>query len=378
MRRLVPAVAVLAAALAAPGAASAASARIAGESIQDDTCRYLPEECALVILEYEAAAGERNDVSFEFDPSAESGYAATVRDAGAVIEPGAGCERVDEHTARCRPGSPLDEVRVRAGDGDDSVSSTGRSTLLGGAGDDRLTLTGASLGHFNGGPGSDTMTGGDGTDFFDGGPDSESSDPDVIDGGGDNDLVDYGERRRGVTIDLSGASRSGARAEGDVIRDVESGWGGSGGDTLLGTDDADHFDGNAGDDLVMTGPGRDVLDGGRGGDGLFSGDDADFLYGGAGRDRLSAGVGRDRLFGGAGSDRLAGGDDADRLRGNTGRDRLLGGTGEDLFSGGRGGDLLLARDGEADSGSGGTGRDRALVDPNRDRFTRVERLLGGL
>jgi Ca2+-binding RTX toxin-like protein len=341
MRRLLLAAVVLAVALVAPTGASAATARISGETIQDDSCRYLPQECELAVLEYGAAPGERNDVTFQFESGSPS-FSTVVRDGGAVIEPGGGCERLDEHAVRCRPGTPLDEIVVRAGDGDDSVVASGRSTLHGGSGSDRLALTGASLGHLDGGGGRDTLLGGDGVDYLTDGDTPGAADADVLDGGGEVDTLSYGDRRRGMRVDLSGAGGSGEPGEDDRVSNIEATWTGSGADVLIGTERADFLDGNAGDDRLVGRSGRDVLEGGSGGDGL------------------SAGPGNDSLLGGRGDD------------------DLLGGRGRDRFAGGSGRDTLLARDGERDRGSGGPGRDRALVDLGLDELRGVERLLGGL
>lgn len=83
-------------------------------------------------------------------------------------------------------------------------------------------------------------------------------------------------------------------------------------------------DGGAGDDVITSGKGDDILLGGAGNDRLSGGD---------GRDVLVAGIGDDILSGGKGEDFLAGGAGDDLLEGNEGEDYLFGGKGRDVLRG---------------------------------------------
>jgi hypothetical protein len=125
--------------------------------------------------------------------------------------------------------------------------------------------------------------------------------------------------------------------------------------------------GDAGDDELAGGGGREILRGGAGSDRLAGGDNGDLLDGGDGEDLLAGGAGADRLDGGPGDDALDGGADGDRLAANDGDDVVAVGDG-DLANGGVGDDVLRA------SGSGiatigcSAGRDR--VAPSRgDRIS---------
>lgn len=82
------------------------------------------------------------------------------------------------------------------------------------------------------------------------------------------------------------------------------------------------FTGDGEDEIVLTGSGRDVVDGHSGNDMIDSG---------AGGDRLSGGDGNDQLYGGAGADALAGGAGNDLLDGGGGADRMVGGDGDDRY-----------------------------------------------
>jgi Ca2+-binding RTX toxin-like protein len=73
------------------------------------------------------------------------------------------------------------------------------------------------------------------------------------------------------------------------------------------------------------------VDGGSGNDTIIGTNFADDLRGGAGHDQLYGGDGEDMLIGGAGNDQLHGGDGDDVLVGGTGNDQLYGGAGADTF-----------------------------------------------
>lgn len=82
----------------------------------------------------------------------------------------AGCAVGPAWEVVCQPGV-VSSLTVDAGDGDDSVSNgsvLARVTLLGGAGNDRISGGGASERLF-GGSGNDAIQGGDGDDIVDGG-----------------------------------------------------------------------------------------------------------------------------------------------------------------------------------------------------------------
>ena len=97
---------------------------------------------------------------------------------------------------------------------------------------------------------------------------------------------------------------------------------------------------------------REIRFFGNGGNDRFMNDTAikSFAFGQAGNDTLGGGIGRDLLRGGSGDDRLNGseGDDIlvggsgnDRLEGWGGRDILIGGSGADELHGGTGQDILI-------------------------------------
>jgi serralysin len=171
---------------------------------------------------------------------------------------------------------------------------------------------------------------------------------------------------------------------------IENALGGSGGDTLIGSElanvldggaGADKLQGNGGDDTLRGGTGNDQLDGGAGNDTLIGGDGDDVLVGGAGNDLLDGGAGTDTasfaavsaslrvslaISGaqntGAGNDTLVsienliGGTGADILTGNDGANVIDGGGGADQLSGGGGADILIGSGGR-DTLQGGLGGD---------------------
>ncbi len=114
---------------------------------------------------------------------------------------------------------------------------------------------------------------------------------------------------------------------------------GTGGpDVILGTPRADVIEALGGNDVVCAGPGGDTVYGGKG---------DDTVLGEGGGDTLLGGSGNDTLVGGAGDDTLDGGWGDDALNGGFGHDGILGGPGNDTVRAGRGDDSVSGDDGNA-------------------------------
>ncbi|MEM6619532.1 MAG: hypothetical protein AAF631_09535 [Pseudomonadota bacterium] len=146
---------------------------------------------------------------------------------------------------------------------------------------------------------------------------------------------------------------------------VENAAGGSGADTIHGTNQANSLDGGGaadtvwgggGDDTLAGDDGNDLLDGGRGADHVFGGDGSDDISGRSGTDTLNGGIGDDVLRGAGGEDRIAGNGGHDRIFGNDNRDALYGGAGDDTLDGAQASDRLYGQDGD-DTLAGGSGAD---------------------
>ncbi len=129
--------------------------------------------------------------------------------------------------------------------------------------------------------------------------------------------------------------------------------------------------GTAGDDVILTARGDDVVDGAGGDDVICSERGNDKVRGGAGNDLIFASVGEDDLGGQSGHDDVRGGQDNDRINGGEGDDRVRGGDGSDILNGGDGDDrvqggfgddVLAGNDGYDDCrGGGGAGIDRVTL-----------------
>jgi Ca2+-binding RTX toxin-like protein len=289
---------------------------------------------------YQARPGEANALEVT-----RQGPATTFRDTVA-IRAGAGCQQVDERTARCvyeGPEAPevnlLDRddrldvpagggsVAARLGEGHDVA--VGASRVAGQGGADRLVAgpAGAALDggagddELRGGPGVDWLTGGAGRDLYDGGAGDDvlmlsdgAADvgatspapelPDAGDAGPGRDELSWAETAAGIVVDLADPGPDGPPAAPDAI---------TGGEDVTGTREPDRI---AGDD----GPNA-----------LFGVDGADALAGRGGDDRLDAGFGASRgarLDAGPGDDLLRGtqaagmgggpGDDALTVHGTAG------------------------------------------------------------
>ena len=167
----------------------------------------------------------------------------------------------------------------------------------------------------------------------------------------------------------------------DTLQNIENAWGGSGADTLSGTEGVnivygesghDVLSGRGGYDTLKGGGGDDALDGGLGNDQVFGGDGNDTFIMDAGDDTLDGGKGVDclRVTGSAavtidlakttaqtmgygkdiilGIENVVGSGDADKLYGNGEANILFGNAGNDLLQGRAGADTL----------AGGAGQDK--------------------
>lgn len=272
MRQLLTPYATLAVALAAalPPAADGAEASLDAGNFCAGSCRYQNYEEGRRVV-FQAAPGERNAVRIE-----NANGRVTIRDAGAPVRAGAGCERVAASTVSCSlGGTRVLESSISLGEGDDKLTLVGRvggftggsggfAEIDAGPGDD-VVVAGRGSETIEGGPGRDELHGGLGDDTFPAGVDDLGA-ADVIDGGLGWDLVSYAEMTGRVRADLADPGRvQGPAGKGDRFVSVEGVAGGSGNDVILG------------------GPGSDDLDGGPGADLLKGRGRGDFLIGGAGR-----------------------------------------------------------------------------------------------
>lgn len=306
MRRLLPPTVALALpvvpAVALPSRADAAEASLAAASFCPGVCRYQDYEEGRRVV-FRADPGERNAVKIE-----NTDGRVTLRDAGAPVRAGAGCQPVDPSAVSCSLGGmSVLESSVSLGDGDDQLTVAG---WLGGIADEGL----GGLAEIDAGPGDDIVVGGRGSETVEGGPgrdvlqggrgddrfpagDEDLGAPDRVDGGPGWDLVSYAQMTRRVRADLTdGKPVQGPPGKGDRFVAVEGVAGGSGNDVIVG------------------GPGQDDLEGGPGADLLKGRGDGDYLSGGIGRDRLYGGPGKDVLDSrGGASDVLRCGGDSDRV-----------------------------------------------------------------
>jgi Ca2+-binding RTX toxin-like protein len=290
-----------------------------------------------------AEAGERNDMTIEYEQSA-----TRVRDT-VPLQAGAGCALQPDSSVLC--GDVAWALEVHAGDRDDRVEVHNCGAirrLFGEAGDDTLISAGDRPAQFTGGDGDDRMVGSSGTDTFLEGASANGSDTMLGDAG---DTVSYAKRVNNVHADLAGDADDGEAGEQDRIgTEVRILIGGAGHDLLQGSDGADLLVGSGGSDALFGRGGNDELEGGR----RRSPETTN--------DRLHGGPGSDTLNGGGGNDLLRGGLGPDQLFGFYGRDVLYGGPGLDLMGGGLGNDRLRARDGLAEQIDCGGGWDRVRHD----------------
>jgi Ca2+-binding RTX toxin-like protein len=317
---------------AAPALASRAEIGTHVESCPKAMCSTTYFETAT----YVAAPGEANAVTVRTEADA-----VVFTDPATVVQPGNACDRVDDHTVRCRFSASIPGVHVvrstvvDAGDGADSIDATayappsaplgfatiGAAALGGGPGDDRIT-GGPGGDVLRGGPGADQVLGGDGDDILGDAEGEAAAGADTFDGGAGIDRLEYTDRKAAVVVDLG----AGAGDGGDRVTAIEGVTGGAAADDLRG------------------GPGDDALAGGEGDDLLRGGDGADRLTGDAGANRMEGEGGNDVLVGEA------------SFRGP-----------RDHFSGGDGDDVILSHDDRAEVIRCGAGVDSVSGAESLDR-----------
>jgi uncharacterized delta-60 repeat protein len=209
-------------------------------------------------------------------------------------------------------GRPHDLVRVRAGMVQRmyAPSEVPRVQVLGEAGNDRIFVSGYDIDALiSGGDGDDEIVtaggnddvrGDDGNDVFRSGGGNDilhgGAGADDMSGGDGADMVDYQGRSAAVRVTLdNNTADDGEAGEGDYARDdVENVNGGRGDDRIFGTDAANVFHGNGGNDELYGRGGTDSLYGGAGEDALHGDEGDDFLFGRDGiHDFLAGGFGTD-------------------------------------------------------------------------------------
>ena len=189
----------------------------------------------------------------------------------------------------------------------------------------------------------------------------------------------------------------------DVTYSVEKLNGGSGDDTLTGSDVSNTINGNAGNDVISGGPANascasdvDALNGGDGNDTFDMGsasDCSDTLAGGAGTDTadyqdrtvaLTITIDTNANDGETGeADKVStdievvlGGSAGDTITGSTAADELHGGPGDDILNGGTGNDTLIGGSGN-DTMNGDAGDDTFLESGNDASYTSATIARGG-
>ncbi len=236
-------------------------------------------------------------------------------------------------------------------------------TLLGGDGDDRLSvadsIASAFITELQGGAGNDELYGAAGTQRLVGGEGNDqlyaSDGDDTASGGSGVDQLIYAGTaaddaltltQAGTTLNATGMITGGTTvAAPDVERivivtaagndritldslalptTVDAGAGNDSIDGNLVTDASLTLLGGDGNDVIVGGGQADLLDGGAGGDRLSGGAGGDVLLGGAGGDVLIGGLGPDEIDGGADSDLIEWtvGDGNDAVDAGSGQDRL--------------------------------------------------------
>jgi Ca2+-binding RTX toxin-like protein len=278
---------------------------------------------------------------------------------------------------------------VRGTEFNDTITGEASANLIiGGDGNDTLTVSGASIsgaildgGHgddtFNSGAGNDTIytgggqdqvSAGDGNDIIYLGFEYQSVDGQVrifnsiVDGGSGEDYVGVGSyphsssQYESLTEFHCTTLINVEVADGNINRDwmIDD----DGGHTLNGMMGDDHIEGRGGDDTLLGWWGNDYIEGGDGNDNIDGGSHDDILLGGDGNDAITGGGGHDVLEGGGGFDILTG-HGASLLEGGAGADVLIGYEGDTARYTGSGSEVVVRL--WNGSGQGGDAEGDALV-----------------
>jgi len=185
-------------------------------------------------------------------------------------------------------GDSVSDIEIIQGSVHDDTITLGSAIFEANGGNGNDVLAGGAGNHsLFGELGDDTLIGGDGVDFLDGGIGDDliqgGSGADIIIGGFGRDTVSFENSTTGLTLDFGQEVYTGDAA-GDSIFGVEA---------VIGSQGDDH--------LILSG---DVVDaeGGSGADTIVGTDGNNILFGGSGDDTLDGRVGNDVLNGGEGED----------------------------------------------------------------------------
>jgi Ca2+-binding RTX toxin-like protein len=137
--------------------------------------------------------------------------------------------------------------------------------------------------------------------------------------------------------------------------------------------------GEGGNDLICGGAGNDTIYGERGVDEIFGEEGDDTIYGERGSDILNGGPGNDKIYGERGSDKIEGGPGTDLVEGEQGNDEVNGGDGDgDIVKGNQGDDTLNGGAGNDDVIFGGTGNDKIDGGPGEHDIADYQGVGGGV
>jgi Ca2+-binding RTX toxin-like protein len=251
-----------------------------------------------------------------------------------------------------------DRLTILAGEGDDTISTTGLAnqlailTLDGGGGNDVIRSTGDG-----------TYLGGTGDDLIFAGLTNSSE---VLDGGDGIDTLDTTSFGSAYIINLATGATSFA---GESFVNFENLTSGAGADTVTGTSGANIIRTNAGIDNVNAGDGNDIVEGGAGGDTLDGGLGVDTVDYSSSTANVTINLATNSASGGHATgdiisnfENVTGSAFADTLTGNGGANVLNGGGNADLMTG-AGGDDVYFVDNSLDSvrETAGGGNDRVLT-----------------
>jgi Ca2+-binding RTX toxin-like protein len=214
-------------------------------------------------------------------------------------------------------------------------------TLIGGSGGDTLTGTNGAQ-TLIGNAGNDTLSGGAGDDTLQGGAGSDG----LAGGNGTGDWLSYTDHSAAVTVNLV-YSYADSGSDHDTLSGFENVAGGTGADTIYGTNADNIVRSNFGADTVYTYDGNDTIRGGPEADTLldagngadladysdYNGVTVNLATGTGGGDSIS---GFENVLGSPGNDTITGDSQSNSITADSGNDVIAAGDGYDAIDAGSG------------------------------------------
>jgi uncharacterized delta-60 repeat protein len=250
-------------------------------------------------------------------------------------------------------------AEVFGGPGNNRITTAaGDDSILTGAGNDTID-TGDGFDHVTSAAGDDAITLGDwlqADDLDQSRNINAGAGNDTITTGKGSDSIDTGDGNNRVITGALADFMSGGEGPDHIELPQGTVYGNSGDDTIIGGDGGIEVNDRYGKNSITTGAGNDKIWASDEGEVISCGGGDDLVHAGGGNDTVDAGAGNDVIYAETGDDDLYGDDGNDKIFAGYGDDIIRGWGGDDTVDADNGNDWVLGGDG-ADKVAGGDGDD---------------------